>query len=174
MAVRSRPLPARSSPTGTALSRRSSHHSYRQLLVALLAYGLALLALGTLVHASVQWAQRRLDDLRYGSPRTVQLDAIVGHHDQELPTHLTALNLHGQIVLIEIPGGDTSRITTLPGPYLVGRGSDQVVPRLALEDMDNDGHVDLLLTLRGETVVYRNHDGAFQPPQASTPTEAQP
>jgi hypothetical protein len=52
----------------------------------------------------------------------------------------------------------------IPGPLLVGRDSAYVVPHIALRDMNDDGHVDLLLTLRGETVVYLNHEGAFQSP----------
>jgi hypothetical protein len=75
------------------------------LTVTLLAYALALLALLVLVQNALQWSQRRLDDLRYGFPKTTSLDAFVGHGEaQGLSTHLRAVNLHGQIVVVEFPG----------------------------------------------------------------------
>jgi hypothetical protein len=33
--------------------------------------------------------------------------------------------------------------------------------------MDNDGHVDLLLNVRNEQIVYLNKDGAFRMPTAA-------
>jgi hypothetical protein len=131
----------------------------------LLAYALALLALLVLVQNALQWAQRRLDDWRYGFPRTTSLDAFVGHgEEQGLPSHLRAVNLHGQVVVVEFPGGDVARTTVLAGPQLVGGDATYVAPKLAVRDLNDDGHVDLLLTLKGEMVVYLNQDGAFQPP----------
>jgi hypothetical protein len=137
-------------------------------LLTLLAYALALLALLVALQAIVTWGQRRLDDARYGFPRRTVVQGLVGHGDADgLPSTITALNLDGQIVVIELPGDDAQKAVVLPAPFLVGRDGAFVVPRLALEDMNGDGHVDLLLTLDGEMVVYTNRDGAFQPP-AST------
>jgi hypothetical protein len=156
MAVRSRVLTRRD---------RAGPRILSQSLLTLLAYTLAFLALIVLVQATFSWAQRRLDDLRYGFPRTTTLQAFVGHgEEQGLPTHLRAVNLHGQVVVVEFPGGDAGRTTVLAGPQLVGCDAAYVVPRLALRDLNSDEHVDLLLTLRGETVVYLNRDGAFQLP----------
>jgi len=57
-----------------------------------------------LIHV-VNWVQLTLDDLRYGRPRVFQLDTVVGHHDsKESPTHLLAINLGGQVEVIEWPG----------------------------------------------------------------------
>jgi hypothetical protein len=156
MAVRSRVLTRRD---------RAGPPVPSQSLLTLLAYTLAFLALIVLVQAALHWAQRHLDDLRYGFPRTTSLQAFIGHDEtQGLPSQLVAINLHGQVAIVEFPGGDTGRTTVLAGPQLVGRDAAYVVPRLALRDLNDDGHVDLLLTLHGETVVYLNRDGAFQPP----------
>jgi hypothetical protein len=156
MAVRSRVL--------TTRDRASPRRARAEPLLTLLAYTLALLALITLVQTAITWSQRWLDDGRYGFPRTTSLQAFVGHQDQATPTLIQALNLHGQIVVVEFPGGNPSRTVLLPAPRLVGRDAMYVVPKLALRDLNGDGHVDLLLTLTGETVVYLNRDGAFRPP----------
>jgi hypothetical protein len=164
MPVISRPLTVRDRAGPLAPHRRP-----HLIPITLLAYALALLALVALVQTVIVWTQRRLDDLRYGFPRTVTLEALVGHNEaQGLPTIMEALNLHGQIVIVEFPGGDIGATRLLPGPYLVGRTGSYTVPHLALDDADGDGHVDLLLTLDGETVVYLNRDGAFQPPSPET------
>jgi hypothetical protein len=130
---------------------------------AVLTY-LLLLFLGYLLLTPVLgWGQRRLDDLRYGYPRTTQLDGFVGHNESGgEPTHLIAINLHRQISVLEIPGGDTAKVQALAGPYLVGADGEYAVPRLSLQDINGDGNVDLLLGVRDEVVVYVNENGAFR------------
>jgi hypothetical protein len=125
---------------------------------------LLLLLLGYLLLTPVlAWGQRRLDDVRYGYPRTTQIDGFVGHNEAGgEPSHLIAINLRRQISVLEIPGGDTSKVQVLPGPYLVGADGEYTVPRLSLEDLTGDGNVDLLLHVRDEVVVYVNDNGSFR------------
>lgn len=131
-------------------------------LLTAAAYLLALFAAALLLTRGAEWAQGRLDDARYGWPRTVHLSGVVGGGDSpSQPTRFIGLNLDGQISVLVAPAGDTSRLSALPGPYVIGRGGDAAVPLLALDDLTGDGAPDLLLTLRGETVVYVNHDGTF-------------
>ena len=159
MAIVSRPLKnsRRSAPFG----------GVRQALSAwwmtAIAY-LLLLVLGYLLLTPVfTWGQRRLDDMRYGFPRTTQLDGFVGHGEGSGdPTHLIALNLRGQVSILEIPGGDTGKLRALPGPYLVGSDGPYAVPRLSLKDVNGDGQADLLLRVREEVVVYVNENGTFR------------
>src|SRR5690349_12145390 len=67
---------------------------------------LAAVLLGQLV---VGWMTTTWDDWHYGRPRTFQCDAVVGHSDSPAqPSHFIALNLHGHIEVIELPGGDPS------------------------------------------------------------------
>jgi hypothetical protein len=141
-----------------------------------------LLVLGYVLLTPVfVWGQRRLDDMRYGFPRTTQLDGLVGHDEVGgEPTHLMALNLHGQVSILELPGGDPAKTRAIVGPYLVGADGPYVTPHLSLEDVSGDGQVDLLLQVREEIVVYINENGTFRlitsaerarlaPPEARTP-----
>jgi hypothetical protein len=125
---------------------------------------LLLLVLGyLLLTPAFAWGQRRLDDMRYGFPRTTQLDGLVGHDEAGgEPTHLMALNLRGQVSILELPGGDPAKARAIVGPYLVGADGPYVVPRMALEDVSGDGQVDLLLQVREEIVVYINESGTFR------------
>jgi hypothetical protein len=159
MAVVSRP---------TRNSRRISPASgMRQALsswwAAALTY-LLLLVLGYLLLTPVfAWGQRQLDDLRYGFPRTTHLDGLIGHDEAGgESTHLIALNLRGQISILELPGGDPAKARAIVGPYLVGADGAYVVPHLSLEDVSDDGQLDLLLQVREEIVVYINENGTFR------------
>lgn len=130
-------------------------------LLAASTYILALIALVVLAQHASAWAQARLDDLRYGSPRTVHLSGVVGGDSAAAPTRFIAMNLGGQVSILVLPAGDSGRLAALPGPYVIGRGGADAVPQLELADLTGDGQADLLLTVRGETVVYVNHEGTF-------------
>lgn len=142
-------------------------------------YAIVLLSFTLVANRGLGWTQRALDDLRYGMPRTVQLTDVVGAGDSVLsPTHFIALNIEGQISVLVLPGGDASRLVTLPGPYVIGDYGRAAVPRLALTDLTGDGAPDLLLTIRGETIVYGNQSGTFtlltpeERARLATPSEA--
>jgi hypothetical protein len=56
--------------------------------------------------AVVPWGMKTADDLHYGYPRTTQEDHYVGHEQRSgPPSHFVAMNLHGQITVVELPGG---------------------------------------------------------------------
>jgi hypothetical protein len=131
--------------------------------MAALAY-LLLLVLGYLLLTPVfTWGQRRLDDLRYGFPRTTQVTGFVGHGEAGgEPTHMMALNLRGQVSILELPGDDPTAVKAILGPYLVGADGPYVVPHLSLQDINGDGQADLLLQVREEIVVYINEHGSFR------------
>jgi hypothetical protein len=170
MAVTSKPL-----TSARALARPGAWIAW--LLQAFL-YATVLLTLTLAVNRGMGWAQRSLDDLRYGMPRTVHLAEVVGGGDSmAAPTRFIALNIDGQVSVLVLPGGDASRLVTLPGPYVIGDHGSAAVPLLALADLTGDGAPDLLLTIRGETIVYGNHDGTFalltleERARLATPTE---
>ncbi len=132
-------------------------------LLRLMTYGLVLLAIGLAVQQGMELGQRKLDDIRYGYPRSVRLLGYVGHGDERyLPTVLETLNLHGQISIIVIPGGDVHALQVLEGPYIVGDDGPYAVAYPELHDVNGDGHVDLIVTVRNEALVYINENGKFR------------
>jgi hypothetical protein len=131
---------------------------------------LAAVAMYVLVGAIVDWGQVKLDDIRYGRPRTTHLEGYVGHGGEVegKPTRFVGLNIERQVVVLELPAGDSTQIRSLPGPYLFGADEDLTPVLLSLRDMDNDGLRDLIVDVRNEQIVYLNRDGGFRLP---TPEE---
>lgn len=124
------------------------------------------LVLYLVISTLVAWGSVRLDDLRYGRPRTTHLEGFVGHEAATgQPTHFIALNLNRQIVVLELPGGDPAQVRSLPGPYLFGANEDLTPVQLALYDIDGDGAKDLFINIRNEQLVYLNKDGTFRLPK---------
>jgi hypothetical protein len=132
-------------------------------------YGVTLILAASAIYIVVGiilgWGRVLADDLQYGRPRTFQIDAFVGHEESAgIPTHLMAINLDRQIVVLELPGGDPTKVRTIQGPYLFGATEHLTPATLELRDIDGDSLVDLLLHVRQEQVVYLNRDGAFRLP----------
>ncbi|NWG22673.1 MAG: hypothetical protein HXY39_20390 [Chloroflexi bacterium] len=125
---------------------------------------LALLAIYAVMGNVVGWGQERIDDLRYGATRTFHTRAVVGHDDSAaMPTHFIAMNLNRQVVILEIPGGDSAKTRVITGPYLFGAGEDKTPILLAFSDVTDDGMPDMIVNIKNEAIVYVNRDGQFQP-----------
>jgi hypothetical protein len=131
-----------------------------------LGLGMALCAVFIALFLSVPPAwQRHLDDVTYGYPRTYQTDAAVGHGDRAHPmSHFLAINLHGVIEVMEIPG-DPERHQ--PYLYLIIRlamdGADLVPATLSFRDMNGDGKPDLLVFVNGTFWAWFNTGTRFVP-----------
>jgi hypothetical protein len=165
MAVTSRDIQRADTGTRTlTLPRRVGAVAYLVTTI------LAVAAIYVIVSAGVAWAQVRLDDLRYGRPRTMHVEGYVGHGTEAVgrPTRLIGLNLDRQVMVMVIPGGDASQMQTITGPYLFGSGEDLTPVLLYLQDMDRDGLADLIVAVRNEQIVYLNREGSFRLP---TPDE---
>lgn len=129
---------------------------------------LAILAAYALLGVAVERARILADDLRYGRPRTTHVTGFVGHgEDRGMPTHLTAINLDRRVVIIELPGSEPNVARVFEGPYLFGADESLTPIDLSLQDIDQDGAVDLLVTIRREQVIYLNKDGVFRLPTAA-------
>lgn len=165
MAVRSQELRSNNARTHAARTRPMSVTptvSFNTLAYATVIL-LALLAIYAVMGNVVSWAQGKADDLRYGTPRTFHMDAVVGHNDGAgTPTHLIAMNLNRQVIVLELPGGDAAQIRTLTGPYLFGANEDKTPVLMRLEDLNRDGSNDLIVTIKNEEIVYLNRDGEFK------------
>lgn len=130
---------------------------------------LGALAVYVLIGALIGRLNIFIDDIRYGYPRTMHVQAFVGHGEEAgRPTHLIAMNLDRQVVVLELPGGDPSRVRTITGPYLFGADEHLTPVVISVSDVDGDSLPDVLLDIRRERIVYLNRDGSFRLP---TPEE---
>lgn len=110
------------------------------------------------------WWETTTNDWRYGRPRTFQTDAVVGHHDSpQNPSHFIAINLNRHIIIIEIPGGNTSKSVIYSGPTLLGPGQDLAPVTLTFQDVNHDGKVDMIVNVQGSLFVFLNENGTFVP-----------
>jgi len=162
MAVTSREIHKQRDARPNALIRSFGPFAY------LLTFVLAALAIYVLVGAAVEWGQVRLDDLRYGRPRTTHLAGLVGRPGESAArqTIFIGMNIDRQVVVMELPAGDATQVRSLPGPYLFGANEDLTPVLLSLRDMDRDGQPDLIIDVRNEQIVYLNRDGGFRLPTA--------
>jgi hypothetical protein len=145
----------------TADLQRRRGHVHWMLLVGV--GMLAMLALWVLGQALVSWWNTTQDDWHYGSPRTFQIDARVGHNDASTPSHFIALNLNGHVIIIEFPGGDPTRAKDYIGPTLLGDGQGFTPVTLSFKDVNGDGKPDMLVHIQDQTLVFINDGGQFRP-----------
>jgi hypothetical protein len=123
---------------------------------------IAVLAAYVLLSSIFGWMQILVHDVQYGRPRTFHITANVGRPEEAAaPTHLIAMNLDRQVVIMELPGGDTTKIRVLPGPYLFGAGEDLTPVTMRLADMNGDSAADLVVRVKNEEMVYLNREGGF-------------
>lgn len=159
-----------SPPATTALPERTRvlpRHPHRQFSVhwlLLVGVMLCVMLLGWVsLSALGGWWQTRQDDWRYGRPRTFQVDAVVGQNGDSPahPSHFIAMNLHRQVVVIEIPAGDPSKMQIYLGPVLLGDGQDLTPVTLSFEDRNGDGKPDLNIHIGDQVVVFLNTGQKF-------------
>lgn len=135
---------------------------------------LFMLILWTLVMGVAGWAGNTLDTLRYGYPRTYQVDQFVGHNEANgIASHFIAINLHGRIEIIEFPGGDASHAHVYEGPQLYTTNADLVPVTLKFEDLNGDHQPDMLVCFQGSQIVYINSNGQFAALQESERTQVE-
>ena len=116
------------------------------------------------ISTAVGFMGSRLDNLGYLCDQacTTHVEAFVGHESSGLPSHFLAINLHGQITVVEFPGSDPGRAMTIPGPYLFGKGEDKVPVQLEISDLNGDGKPDLVISAKGAQTVYLNDGTSFR------------
>jgi hypothetical protein len=132
-----------------------------------------LIALGLWVVGMnvVNWGTNEYNNIVYGNPRTFQTDAVVGHNDSSAnPSHFIALNLHGQIIVIEFPGGNPSKAIDYAGPDLITPGEDQLPVTLTFSDVNHDGKVDMVVHVADKYFVFYNNGTSFAAASNTTPT----
>jgi hypothetical protein len=150
-------------PVATALPRKRWSRKWGELRGSWLIYivlgmltTMVLLWIGQLLW---NWGSTVADDLHYGRPRTTNVDQFVGHETGNTPSHFIAVNLNGQIYVIEIPGGSTNTSHLLMGPHLIGSGSD--LAPVTLSFPGDPHHPDLLITVSGIQIRFHNTGDAY-------------
>lgn len=132
---------------------------------------LAALLLWIGVSSVIAWGNGIWDQLRYGNPRTYQTDAVVGQDDTtQHPSHFIALNLHGQIVILDFPAGDPTKAREFTVSSILGPNAAQVVVTLHFVDINHNGKPDMIIDAGEAQTFLVNADGTFRPP---TPAEQQ-
>ena len=110
--------------------------------------GLLLMIVGWIAFNDLGvWWQNHQDDVTYGTPRTFQTDAVVGHNDSNSsPSHFIALNLRGQIYVIELPGGDASKAR---GYFITSEAGNDANPpvKVTFQDIAHSGRLDMVVTI---------------------------
>jgi hypothetical protein len=115
-----------------------------------------LLILGwTGLNFATSWYLGVQNDWTYGKQRHFEINAVVGHSDSATnPSHFTAENNNGQIIVIELPGNNVSKakiyqIETVPG----NSGNPPV--KISFQDMNADGRADMLVQIGdGSATLY--------------------
>lgn len=133
--------------------RRNIHWLLYVGLGMIAAIGLAILSINVL-----NWGTNVYNNIIYGYPRTYQTNAIVGHNDSAAnPSHFIAVNLRGQIIIFELPGGDPSKSIDYIGPDLVGASEDLLPVTLTFQDINHDGAVDMLVHVADKDFPFCNN-----------------
>ncbi len=158
-----KPLPAGIRPKTRSGAGRHLPHVHPLLYLGL--GMLVMLGLWTAAMGISNWAGTTINNIRYGYPRTYQVDAYVGHDETPgSPSHFIALNLHGHIEVIEMPGGNATSARIFTGPQLFGPGNDLVPVTLSFADVLGNHKLDMIINVQGTQIVYINDKGTFRPP----------
>jgi len=93
----------------------------------------------------------------------LDIDEVVGHNNDSLahPSHFIALNLHGQVIVIELPAGDPTKSIDYIGPDLVAPGNDQIPITLTFSDVKKDGNPDMFIHIGDKEVQFCNNGTKF-------------
>lgn len=142
--------------TSSTAQRVSQPRSSSMRIATMILLG-SIVLVNVILTPALSWGRTKLDDLRYGRPRTVQMTAHVGHAAAGgLPSHFVALNLERRVVILELPGGDVAHMRTIVGPYLFGADEDLTPVLLRFADVNADQRLDMVVNVKQEEIVYIN------------------
>src|SRR5207237_556719 len=113
---------------------------------------------------ALSWLQAEHDNLTYGTPRTFQVDAHVGHQGT---SHFIAENLHGDILVMEVHPSNLAETKVYQGPTYSGPGTDSLVATLSFKDVNGDGKPDMVISVGNGRYVLINTGTDFRPTTSS-------
>ena len=124
---------------------------------------IAALALWVTASTLLAWGTEKYNDLIYGNPRIYQTAYVVGHNrdSQAHPSHFVALNLHGQVIIVEFPAGDPTKSIDYVGPALIAVGDEKIPILLSFSDVNHDNKVDMIVHIQDKVVHFCNSGARF-------------
>ena len=123
---------------------------------------IAALALWLILSSVLAWGVGKYNDVIYGYPRYFQTDAVVGHNDSAAhPSHFIALNLHGQVIVIELPGGNPTKSFDYVGPTMIANGDDLIPITLTFSDVHHNGKPDMFIHIQDREFYFCNDGTKF-------------
>lgn len=123
---------------------------------------IAAIVLWVSFSALLAWGRNEYNNIVYGYPRIYQTDAVVGHGDSPAhPSHFIALNLHGQVIVIELPAGNPSKSYEYIGPDLIANGDDQIPITLSFSDINHNGKPDMFIHIQDREIHFCNDGTKF-------------
>ena len=150
-------------PAALPPRRKRSGGLFRSHPLLWVGFGMLVMLLAwTGLQALGSWWSLHQEDVTYGRPRTAQYDVVVGHNDSAShPTHFIALNLNAEVVVIELPGGDSSKARIYQGPQLFGPDAALYPVTLSFPDPQGNGKPTMQVHVQGQIIVYLNQNGQF-------------
>jgi hypothetical protein len=144
--------------------RRTEQQEQRRFPLVSVLVGMVLaVVLIMSIMALTSWWRIYQDDLRYGRPRTMHIEAVVGHGDsRNNPTHFILLNLHRRVQIIEMPGGDPAHTRIFAGPVLFGDGQDLTPVTGEVRDVNGDHLPDLVVHIENQQMILLNDGKTFK------------
>ncbi len=93
----------------------------------------------------------------YGPTRTTVVSGVFGHNDSPTnQTEIVAVNLHGTLLIQEVPGGDVLKTRTYPtGLMLVGDAAAKTPIILSIKDLNGDHRPDVLIEIPGQSITLK-------------------
>ena len=164
--------PARSTtmPHAPADSSKQAHETRNVHWMLYVGVGMiAALALWVLGSSLLAWGTAKYNDITYGYPRTFQMDAVVGHggDSKSQPSHFIAMNLHGQVIIVELMAGNPAKSINYTGPNLFESGGDLIPVTLEFRDVTGNGRPDMLIHIQDKVFVFVNDGTKFRPSNAN-------
>src|SRR5258708_8249158 len=94
-------------------------------------------------------------------------DYAVGKNNESSanPTHFSAKNNKGRIIIVDFPADDASKAFIYTGPQLIGDGQERTPVTISFSLNAQTGRYDMVLHVQDQTYVFTNNGKKFVPPQ---------
>ncbi len=135
---------------------------------------IAMLGVWVIGSSLLAWGSYEYNNIVYGTPRTYQTDAVVGHggDSPQHPSHFIAINLNRQAIIIELMAGNPAKSIDYVVPYyILGPGGDLTPITVSFRDVTGNGKLDMIVDIhlspQDQTFVFVNDGTKFRAPNAN-------